>query len=396
MATGTYTRGNPVTIVQRFYVVDPILGGPGVLADPTTVVFHVEDPNGLLTVYTYLVDPEVTKVGSGQGVYLLSLDPMLPPGIYKWIAIGTGAVVASNDGTFTILEAGGIAGDPADGPTHGPCNTWINGGDVFEFDEALVAGQESAYLLEDAAAIASDVMFAMSGRLFPGICTRTVRPCRTSCGCWGSLSLGLGPWYWTSSYYGFGDWGWYNEGGDRCGCETLSKVRLAGYPVREIVEVLIDGVVLPPLDGDGHPNWRLDSSRNLVRMDSPGPPSVVRTWPGCQNLALDAAQAGTFQITYTWGSDVPALGKLAACQLAREIYKAQTLQACALPAKAVKVVRQGVTVERVVAFADMIRMGASGLSLVDMFIGTVNPSKARRRSAVYSPDVQAFAREKGR
>lgn len=394
--TSTFTRGNPVTIVERFYRIDPITGGPGVLTDPGTIIFHVQNSDGGLTVYTYLIDPEITRISTG--LYLLSLDPMLPPGIYQWIAIGTGGGNWTNDGTFTILEAGAVGGDPAQSPTYGPCNSWIDGGDVAAFAPEL-ADDNMAYTLDDAAAVASDVMFELSGRLFPGVCTRTVRPCRTDCQCWGSMALGMGPWYWTSGFYGGTWWGWQNEGGDRCGCETLSKVRLAGYPVREILEVTIDGVVLPLLDADGNINYRLDKHRDLIRMDAPplaaNEPVTRRFWPGCQNLSLEDTESGTFSVKYTWGADVPQLGKMAACQLAREVFKAGNGQTCALPTKATKVVRQGVTIERVVAFADMLRMGSSGFPLVDMFIATVNPSKARRRPAIYSPDVQPYARKVG-
>jgi hypothetical protein len=59
---------------------------------------------------------------------------------------------------------------------------------------------------------------------------------------------------------------------------------------------------------------------------------------------------------------------------------------CMLPTGVTTVVRQGVTINRVVP---MFNAGArTGLVLTDAFIGTYNPHGLRRRAAVWSPDLK--------
>lgn len=285
------------------------------------------------------------------------------------------------------------------GPVLGPTVAWIDAVDVAECCGVDLDSVGPA-LLDQVALEASMALYEISGRQFTGLCDRTVRPCRDACGCWGSPSLGLGPWTWSMASWGWGGngggWWWTNECGDRCGCGSLSTVRLAGYPVREIVEVKIDGVVLPYLDGGGHPNYRLDSWRDLVRMDDPGPPAQPRTWPACQQLALDSDQQGTFEVSYRWGVDPPELGRRAAAEIACQLYMSCAGAECKLPAGTTRVVRQGVTVERSLLANWFDPTKATGLVATDLFLRAYwSDRQGRRRPAVFSPDVQPYARRVG-
>ncbi len=132
-------------------------------------------------------------------------------------------------------------------------------------------------------------------------------------------------------------------------------------------------------------------------MDAPPvAPSVDATpqfWPGCQNLSLDADQPGTFEITYEWGVGPPQLGRDAACELAAQMYLAFNGRNCVLPAGVTKVTRQGIEIERglLANWADTTK--ATGLVHLDLFLQAYNDGMRRgRRSAVYSPDLQQFAR----
>lgn len=279
------------------------------------------------------------------------------------------------------------------GPVLGPCASWISGADVAACCSAAQVGS-SVQLLDAVAIEASMALYEISGRQFSGICSRTVRPTRDPCSCWGPASLGL-PYYWSMGFSGIGPWGWWNENGDRRGCNPMSIVRLAGYPVREITGIKIDGVVLPPLDGNGHPNYRLDKWRELVRMADPGPPYRQRFWPSCQNMDLDSSQPGTFEVSYHWGVDPPQLGRDAAAQLACQLWAACNGQACALPAGATKVVRQGVEIDRGLLANWFDPTKATGLVHVDLFLKAYWSRTAKRRSLVWSPDVQGFARTAG-
>lgn len=272
-------------------------------------------------------------------------------------------------------------------PVPGPAVAWITAEDVLKWQPQVSTDPDELPLLELAAQVAGGLMFELSGRQFPGEAEKVVRPARQDCGCFGTVSSGIGIWAWSgASPYG---WAWTNECGDRLGCSPMSKVRLSGYPVTEIVEVKIDGVVLAAS------GYRLDNRRDLIRMADPGPPAQDQFWPSCQNMSLNDDQPGTFAITYKWGIGPSESGKAAACQLACELYASFNGKETKLPSGVSQVVRQGITIDRVVPTADLLREGTTGLELVDFFIAEANPTKARRRSAVWSPDIQPFAREVG-
>lgn len=380
---GATQRGTSIYLVEHFWLLDPLTQA-ATAADPSTVTFTVQDPDGVETVYEFGVATEVTN--PQVGAYVLALPPGLPTGIWTYLVVGTGAVEAEDEHTFEILASGVLAPADSEVATFGPCQPWIDGDDVAAYDSSLGVGS-ATYLLDDVASMASQVLFEASGRQFPGICQRTVRPGPMECSCWGRTSL-TSSWAWV--YLG-GGWGWLDGNGNRCGCGWVSEVRLAGYPVREILQVKIGGVALATTG-----EYRLDRRRNLVRLADPGPPVVQRAWPNCQNFALEDTEPGTFSVTYSWGQQPPMLGKMAAAALAAELYKAITLGLeCKLPTSASRVVRQGITVERIVPTAKMIREGATGIQPIDVFLAMTNPTGKRRRSAVWTPDRQPFARKLG-
>lgn len=388
---GAVQRGTAIYLVQRVWTLDPLTAA-ATRTNATTAVFEVEDPDGNVTPYTFGVDLEVTNPETGAYVCALPTGSggQLPSGIWTYRFQTTGPV-AADEHTFEILASGVLAPSEATAATFGPCQSWIDGDDVAAYDSSLGVGSES-FLLDDVAAMGSAIMWQATGRQFNGICWRTVRPCRESCSCWSAPRLSTA-WAWS---YLDGGWGWSDGCGGRCGCGGESVVRLAGYPVREILEVRIDGVALPEFDANGNRNWRLDRHRRLVRMDDPGPPSLPRVWPSCQNTSLDDTEAGTFSVRYSWGQQPPELGKLAAAAVAAELYRSITPGGgeCKLPTSVTRVVRQGVTIERIVPTAAMVSEGSTGIPAIDLFVSTVG-TKGKRRSSVWSPDVQGFAKRVG-
>lgn len=264
------------------------------------------------------------------------------------------------------------------------CSAWIDGAAVDRCGRSSLVSNPGD--LDDVAYDASYLLYVLSGRRYPGVCEWTVRPCRRACP--GLLSVSAGimpPWYWG---WFSGSWAWRDESGaGRCGCGSESSVDLAGW-VREITQVKIDGDIVDP------DTYEVVNHRTLVRRDDPGPPVVARRWPSCQNLTLADDQPGTFVVTYTWGDPLPPLAEMAAAALARELWLACSPGAnCALPGKVTKVVRQGITIERVVPIASMLAQGSSGIPLVDAFIASEGGKNAgAREAAVYSPDVPGFPR----
>jgi hypothetical protein len=97
---------------------------------------------------------------------------------------------------------------------------------------------------------------------------------------------------------------------------------------------------------------------------------------------------GDITITYTHGIEVPSAGKLAARELANQIIYAVTgSDQCRLPDRVTSISRQGVS-WTIIDPQDFLDQGRTGLYLVDLFIKTVNPTGARVRSRVFSPDTR--------
>lgn len=233
----------------------------------------------------------------------------------------------------------------------GVCESWL---DETAFEACCDLGEVEIPdgQIETMLRSASDVLYVLSGRQFPGICTETIRPCR-DCSCTPQA----------------------------CSCR-VSKIHLPGEPAVSVEEVLIDGVALDPSE------YRIDDSRDLVRLpDLEGNRPV---WPCSQDLALDVTEPHTFAITYSFGRVPPALGAQAAGELACELLKAcnPSLGECRLPKRVTSVTRQGVSMIVLDPF-EFLKGGKTGLYLCDLFIGTYNPQSIRREAAIYNPDTFA-------
>lgn len=292
------------------------------------------------------------------------------------------------------------------GPIEGPCVAWITGDDVISCGAPEPESSDERQALDLFAVEASMVLFELSGRKYTGGCRQTVRPCRPTCSCWGQWTggaAGVAAWYWAPWQ---GTFSWQDGCGGSCGCGSTSRVLLAGYPVTEIVEVMIGDEVLPETDPDtAKPNWRLDGYKWLTRLDYIDDQGVAqpRRWPGCQNTSLPDGEPGTWAVTYDYGVMPPLAGLEAAKQLALELYRACNGLDCQLPQGAVRVQRQGITIERVLltweanTTARGVKSGGwtTGLSLVDTFLSTYNPYGLRRRPAIASPDLPEYAQKLG-
>lgn len=371
---GVYQVGQAVTITETFTV-------SGTLTDPTGVIFTVEDPTGVSTVYTFGVDVEVTNPSTG--VYALALGPLSLVGTWLYTVAGSGVVVATGSGELTVVPDP-IAPQATLFPQFGPCQPWIDCGDI----RALCDTELGDETLTGVAVQASQIMFELSGRQFATGCEKTVRPeglVENTCWSYGLNDWVGSPWFW--SWNGM-SWGWYGGpgGGCYCQCRPLSRVLLSGYPVTEIVEVTIDGTVVDPT------TYRLDEYRYLTRVRDPLDLDTPLFWPACQDLDRAATESGTFSVTYKYGSQPPLAGKAAATALACELLPGAD---CKLPTEAVRVVRAGITMERLQPLATMLRQGMTGIPAIDSFIAAYNPNGLRRRPAVYSSSGPRYARPEG-
>jgi hypothetical protein len=262
-------------------------------------------------------------------------------------------------------------------PFNGPCAPWdpIWGACTLPTSSPCATG--------DLVQAATEVLWNATAQQF-GLCPVTVRPCRRDCypGVWsGPRWFAIGQW---SSYGGWprsmwADTGWVDAacGGcaGGCSCTSLSEALLPA-PVYDVTEVLLDGQVLAPSA------YRVDDNRLLVRVDG-------GMWPACQDLALPATAAGTWQVSVRVGQPVPVLGRQAVGELACEMAKACAGEDCLLPANVVSLVRQGVSVQ--FPARDAASLAARGY-FGGLFVQTFNPHKLPGRPAVYDVDGPGFRR----
>lgn len=93
------------------------------------------------------------------------------------------------------------------------------------------------------------------------------------------------------------------------------------------------------------------------------------------------------EISYKYGTAIPTLGKMAARRVAIEFVKLwEGDPDCALPQRVTSVTRQGVTYT-VLDSQDFLAEMRTGIYEIDIFLKTVNPHKAQKRSKVFSPDI---------
>jgi hypothetical protein len=379
--SGVYPLGTVVKVTETFTI-------SGTPTDPTTVVYTVQDPLGEEVGYIFGVDAEVTN--PGVGIYVLTLDPAALVGIWRWRINGSGAVFASNNGFFQITQDQ-LDFQTAPFPQFGPCQAWIDCNDITAVCEVT---DEQLPLLDGIALQASNLMFEISGRQFSGRCPHTVRPCTGDTynenSCWSTFPWNSwSGWPWAWGWYG-GGWGWYDGSGIcHCDCQAVPHVLLSGYPVVEITEVKIDGVVLPATRVNGSPNYQLEEWQRLVRMRDPDDPGTPVLWPSCQDRTLNSDQPGTWSVSYLSGIAPPQAGKAAAVALACELLPGGE---CKLPEGARTIVRQGLTITRIQPLAQMLLRGETGIVQIDSFLAAYNPSRLRRRPTIWAPGGPTYAR----
>lgn len=261
-------------------------------------------------------------------------------------------------------------------PSSQPCADWITADDVFDCGAcaSIAVGDQDATLAASVAEAASRILFLLSGRRYPGVCTDTVRPCKRSRR-WGPgwLSARWEP-SWGYCSCGAGTW-------TDCTCSHRGEITLGAYPVISITQVLIDGSVLAPSA------YRLDDYRWLRRIDGDA-------WPSTQDLDEATTETDTWAVTYTWGRAAPEDGIIAAKRLACELYQACAGGDCALSKQAQSVARQGVEITFESA-EELFGNGRTGLYEVDLFLETERYATAHQGSQTVSPDSLAVVRRAG-
>lgn len=277
-------------------------------------------------------------------------------------------------------------------PRSGPCAPWAQGSDVesqpwvqqqiAKLADTLSEADVQAICAE-AAMAASEALYELSGRVYTGNCGPVTvrplsRPTDVDTRVWGVWLDGLG----LSGE--LGSWGVCTSAGvlSHFGCSNPPEIELGAYPVTEITEVKIDGVVIPADE------YELRDYRWLVRMrpTESSTPTEQYGWPTCQINDLPDTEKGTFSVTYMYGQPPPSMGMIAAKKLAQYLALPQLGDTKHYPQRVTSIQRQGVS-QMVVDVMDIVKTKATGIYEVDLFLASANPNKNARQGAVWSPDL---------
>ena len=225
---------------------------------------------------------------------------------------------------------------------------------------------------EEAIRTASYLLWAMSGRKYTGETTVTERyTCTLRNNRMGPSTKTNSPVLFGGDVYNIpsGDYDEYSELTSD-GMSPDSRIRLRGRPVTKIHSIRNrTGSFIDPSS-----YYLVDHSTIHIQAGTP--------WTPCNT-----------EITYSYGTPVPAVGKMAARTLAIEFIKLWTNdEDCALPQRVTSVTRQGVSYT-ILDNQEFIEELRTGLYVIDLFLKTTNPDNARRKSKVLSPDQPRARRD---
>lgn len=316
---------------------------------------------------------ELEVAGQPTGWYSVTLTAPATLGQYGiiWSTDGTFDPETSATDELTVIAEGAGSLSPLpplgdDGSALGPCSAWTTSEEVAECCSVEV-GSDFA-LFDEVVNAATRALWEFSARQFSGTCTKTVYPRCASQSVCSYQVLSRGHIVWPTIELGL-------VGAFLCGCHRDS-VLLSGYPVKEILEVVIDGATFDL------GSYELRNYRYLVRTDG-------SDWP---------TEEG-WSVRYTYGQVPPEIGQMAARELACEMYKECRNGAddCLLPSGIIRIQRQGITIERnaFTAWGRQLGIWRTGLPLVDIFLNAYNPAGLRSRPRMMTPGRRHYPKAAG-
>lgn len=267
----------------------------------------------------------------------------------------------------------------------GPCEAWPLDLSCCELPEDI-----DPKVVDRWARVASQILWALSGRRWGPSCPHTIRPCRRSCVEASSITTGWGPVgsRWVPYMDAAGTWRNASVCGcaSDCSCSELCEIQLDG-PVYDIVEV-IDGeetLTRPDPERGVIGDYRVDAPNLLVRTDG-------GCWPDCQDLAAPPGTVGTLTVIYRTGLPLDEAAIAAVSELTCHYVRGCGTVGggscgCKPNPRLSRVQRQGVTMELAdptLIYSD----GRTGLPLTDAWLHAVNPHGQTSPSRVWSPDFR--------
>lgn len=237
---------------------------------------------------------------------------------------------------------------------------WISLEDLTSEDETTLLCPLPDKVTEVAAQagidVATAVLYERTGRRWSGLGQASVRPAAQD-----TSLLALVP-GWVPS------WGSFDSADGPC--SGSYSIELGFFPVVDVLQVRVDGVVVPPSA------YQLRDRKTLERVDG-------GVWPCDQDLTLPATDLGTFEVQAVHGIEPPEAGKVACAIYAVELAKSFCNLDCALPQRTQYATRQGVSTILMDPL-NVIDKGMVGLPIVDSWIRSVNPHGRRKRAKMIS------------
>lgn len=243
-------------------------------------------------------------------------------------------------------------------------NLWITPVD-------LGAAYENSEFADEACRVASNILWAMSGRKYSGTTTVTERyyTVINSFRYQGGSAKDFYPHMVGGRIFNVPTEDWNDSAYQSDGSSSLSRIKLRGKPVQKVhlVRSGHDGTIIPE---DKY--YVAEHSTLIAYKGVPWPP-------------------GNIEVTYTYGSQPPAAGRAAARSFAQQLINSWNGDSCRLPDRITSVTRQGVSYT-VLDSQDFLENLRTGIYEIDLFLKTANPAKALAPAKVFSPDMHRARR----
>lgn len=312
--------------------------------EPTTITVTYTKPDG-----STVVQDKNDLTGSESGAAAGVLD--------QW----TGTLAVDQAGVWQIDVVGLIGTEQVEKPVTlflvgegggAPCDPWCTWDDV-EACGAIAwpnGVQPSAQQKELWLNQGTEILYDLTDRRYPGLCTVTRSLCNACQSCFpGGASYGLG------------------FAGGACSCAPYPGIDLGGrYPVWAVTEVVLGGDVLPRSD------YIVRGRRWLVRTNG-------QWWP----TGYPTADPDRFRVTWVTGRSTTVGGRAAAARYVQEIAKRCAGDAsCALPSRVTNIVREGVSYVVLDPMTAIVE-GRTSIDTVDAWITADNIGSTSRPGAFH-------------